>query len=101
MQRQITENLLLNLAEHSQILHLALEDQGLKSFDERLTYLGHLAMCARIFKTVYLQHSKLELEKIWQVEKNSYRFGLPNDERGDIVRESWNNLNKSIELFLN
>ncbi len=103
MKREVTENLLLNLADHAQILHLALEGPNFRNFDQRLIYLGHLAMCARFFKIVYLRHPRDELEMIFEIEKKSYAFGMPNDERSAIVKESWENLqdalNKYIHLF--
>ena len=92
-------NLLLNLADYTDTLHLALEGKDL-NVDERLTYLGHLAMCARIFKSVYLDEPVELLEQILRIESASFRFGTPNNERGAIASEAWGVFSNILESYV-
>lgn len=100
MKATIKDKLLLDLAEHTQILHLALEGEQLKDFDERLLYTGHLAMCARLFKIVYLNQPIEELETVFRIESSSYGYATPNDERGSIVKESWGYLRNAVAKYI-
>lgn len=87
--RDYKHTLLINLADYTELLHLALEGKGI-SADDRQIYLGHLAMCARIFKVVYLSQQISELETIIKIEDGAYLFGTPNNERGELVKDGWN-----------
>lgn len=84
----LQKQVLLSIADHANVMHLALEGKDL-SFDDRLRYLGHLAMCARLFKTVILQESNELMETCVSIENSAFRYATPNDERGRISRESW------------
>lgn len=84
---QFKENILMDLADYSQIIDLALKGENL-DFDERLFYLGHLAMCARIFKSIYL-NEHTNLGALIKLETYSYKLGTPRNERSDIAKEAW------------
>lgn len=98
---QFKENILMDLADYCQIIDLALEGENL-DFDERLFYLGNLAMCARLFKSIYLNEQS-DLGPLIKLESNSYKLGTPRNERGDIAKEAWelfaNYLNVYISAF--
>jgi hypothetical protein len=95
---ELKHNLLLHLADHTQVMDLAFEGNDL-DFDERLRYLGHLAMCARFFKSIYLDEATESLETYFSVEHSSFRFN-PIDERGAIAKESWNELSKILQHYM-
>jgi hypothetical protein len=83
----LKQNILMNLADYTQTIEFALEGDNL-DFDERLFYLGHLAMCARLFKSIYLNEHH-DLGTMIKLESNSYKLGTPRNERGDIAKEAW------------
>ena len=84
----LKHNLLLNLADYTDVVHLALEGKDL-DFDDRIWYLGHLAMCGRIFKSVYLDEPVENLEQFLRIENASFTIGARHDERGAIARDAW------------
>jgi len=65
---ELKHNLLLNLADYTAVIDVALEGEGL-DLDDRLWYLGPLAMCSRVFKSVYLDEPLESLEQILRIEK--------------------------------
>ncbi len=79
------ENLLLHLSDHTGTIDLALEGA---SSNDKMIYLGHLAMCARLFRFLYLDEPMEALE-ISRLEDSAFRLGTPSDERGMIAKESW------------
>lgn len=91
------EELLLTLADHADTMHLALE--GSSENDTRFN-LGHLAMCARIFKSVFLTEPSSEVLKFVALENTSFRLGTPSDERGVIAKESWAIVEPSLKDFV-
>lgn len=82
------ETLLLHLADYTETIHLALEGSNVHA-DHRMIYLGHLAMCARIFKSVYLGEAADIVMQFVRIEHLAFRFGTPNTERGAITKEAW------------
>jgi hypothetical protein len=80
-------------------MHLALEGNGL-SFDDRLRYLGHLAMCARLFKAVMLDEPVEFMEECISIENRSFGYATPRDERGVIAKESWSVLSPVLEQYI-
>src|SRR5437016_2716752 len=95
----LRHDLLISLADYTAAIHLALEGKDL-STDERLTYLGHLAMCARVFKSVYLEESVDSLEQILKIEDASFKFGTPNNERGTIAKEAWGLFSNTLQMYV-
>ena len=93
------ESLLIHLADYADILHRALEGKD-GNFDERLIYLGHLAMCARIFKSIYLDEPLSELETFLKIETGSYKFGTPKNEKGSIAKEAWDIFSKFLSGYI-
>lgn len=91
--------LLINLADYTELIHLALEGNDV-SADDRLIYLGHLAMCARIFKVVYLSQQINELETIIKIENGAYLIGTPNNERGTLVKDGWNMFSSFLSAYI-
>ena len=91
------EELLLTLADHTDTMHLALEGA---SQNDRLIYLGHLAMCARIFKSISLDEPSNDVLKFVSLENSSFTLGTPNDERGAISKESWAIVERNLKEFL-
>ncbi len=85
---ELKRNLLANLADYTNAIHIVFEGRD-HNFDERLVYLGHLAMCARIFKSVYLGESAESLEVYLKIENGSFKFGTPRNELGARAREAW------------
>lgn len=83
----LKQNILMNLADYTQTIEFALEGDNL-DFDERLFYHGHLAMCTRLFKSIYLNEHH-DLGTLIKLESNSYKLGTPRNERGDIAKEAW------------
>lgn len=90
---------LLRIADHADVMHLALEG-GNMSFDDRLRYLGHLAMCARLFKIILLEESTDLLETCVSIENSSFGFATPRDERGSIAKESCGLLLPVLEQYI-
>ncbi len=96
---KIKHSLLLNLADYSETIHLALEGVNL-DLDERMFYLGHLAMCARIFKAVYLNQTSETLESMISIETSSFKLGTPRNARGDLSREAWELFSMSLFSYI-
>jgi len=94
----LKENLLLNLADYTDMMHEAFEGKDLTQ-DERLIYLGHLAMCARMFKAVCLDEPDL-LIRFVGIENSSYKFGTPNNQRGAIAREAWRIVEQLLRTYI-
>jgi len=96
---ELKHNLLLNLADYTAIIDLALEGKDL-DMDDRLWYLGHLAMCGRVFKSVYLDEPIEPLEQILYIENASFTIGARNDERGAISRDAWRVFSPMLESYI-
>jgi len=96
---ELKHNLLLDLADYSATIDLALKGKDL-DVDDRLWYLGHLAMCARIFKSVYLDEPVESLEQIHRIESASFRIGARNDERGAIARDAWELFSSTLQSYV-
>jgi len=92
-------DLLLNLADYTNLLHLALEGDDVPTND-RMIYLGHLAMCARIFKTIYLEEAVNELDIYLSIENGAYLIGTPNNERGVLTKEAWNTFSPMLKKYI-
>ena len=95
----LKENILMDLADYAQIMDLALEGQDL-DFDERLFYLGHLAMCARLFKSIYLNEQHDSLRSLIKLESYSYMFGTPRNEKGDLAKEAWTLFSNYLQVYI-
>lgn len=80
-------------------MYLALKGSDM-SFDDHLRYLGHLAMCARLFKIILLEESTDLLETCVSIENSSFGFATPRDERGRIAKESWDLLLPVLEQYI-
>lgn len=93
------DTILLGLADHTEVIHQALEGKNL-TFEDRMIYLGHLAMCARIFKAVYLGESSRQVLAFIRIEQSAFKLGTPSDERGIIARQSWTILKPLLEQYL-
>ena len=63
---------LMSLSDFCGLLDQALEGQDL-DFEDRIFYTGHLATCARIFRTIILSESSDELLKLIDLESTSYK----------------------------
>ncbi len=94
----LKQNILMNLADYIQTIHFALEGENL-DFDERLFYLGHLAMCARLFKSIYLNEHP-DLGTLIKLESYSYKQGTPRNERGDKAKEAWALFANYLNLYI-
>jgi len=93
------QSFLIDLAEYADVLHLALEGKD-RNFDERLIYLGHLAMCARIFKSVCLGEPLSELETFLKIEAGAYKIGTPKNEKGSITKEAWDSFSQILSNYI-
>ncbi len=82
------DELLLQLADYTGTIHLALEGKNVRP-DHSMIYLGHLAMCARIFKSVYLGEPVNEVLRFVRIEQSAFKFGTPSTERGALTKEAW------------
>jgi hypothetical protein len=98
--RSEKESVLISLSDHTEVIHQALEGKNL-SFEERMIYLGHLGMCARLFKAVCLGESRELIDPLIRIEQSSFRLGTPSDQRGLIARESWSLLEPVLIRYLN
>lgn len=96
---ELKHNLLIDLADYTATIDLALEGKDL-DFDERLWYLGHLAMCGRVFKSVYLDEHVESLERILKIEDASFTIGARNNERGAIAKEAWELFSNTLQLYV-
>jgi hypothetical protein len=94
------ESVLISLSDHTEVMHQALEGKNLP-FEERMIYLGHLGMCARLFKGVCLDESRELIDPLIRIEQSSFRLGTPSDQRGLIARESWSLLEPILLRYLN
>ena len=94
------ELLLIGLSDHTQVMHLALESPNLP-FEERLIYLGHLGMCARLFRSICLNDPLDSMEPIIRIEQSSFRYGTPSDQRGNLAKQSWALFESSLLRYLN
>lgn len=72
------------LAAHADAIDTALESKE-NNFDMRVLYLGHLAMCARIFKIIYQCEDVRDLERIYRIEQSSFRLATPPTLEGSII----------------
>ncbi len=90
------ENLLLHLADHTGTMDLALEGANP---NDKMIYLGHLAMCARLFRSLHLGETS-EVLQIARVEDSAFRLGTPSDERGMIAKESWAAVRALLDSYL-
>ncbi|WP_043888185.1 hypothetical protein [Methylophaga thiooxydans] len=79
---------LINLSDFAGLLDQALEGEGL-DFDDRIFYTGHLATCARMFRSIILSEPSSELLKLIDLESTSYKLASRPNERGAIVKEGW------------
>src|SRR5947208_2024542 len=96
---ELKHSLLLSLADYTATIHLALERNDL-DFDDRLWYLGHLAMCGRVFKSAYLDEPVESLEQILRIESASFTMGARNDERGAIARDAWELFSSTLQFYI-
>lgn len=92
------ENVLNNLADLTEVIHLALERRDL-NINQREFYLGRLAMCARLFKVIQLDQSAQELNQILKIEVACYRFYMPNDEVGKLVKLAWEQVSPIFQTY--
>lgn len=88
----------MNLADYTKTIDFALEGENL-DYDERLFYLGHLAMCARIFKSIYL-NEHTNLGTLIKLETYSYKLWTPRNERGDITKEAWSLFSDYLTIYI-
>jgi hypothetical protein len=95
------DQLFLELAQFTEKVHDVLEDRDLKDFDDRLYYLGHLAMCARFFMIIHLGKPMNELLAIYKLESMSYGAASRPGEKGTLLKQAWlrfsETLRKDIE----
>jgi hypothetical protein len=98
--RQEKESLLICLADHTEVMHQAHEGKNLP-FEERMIYLGHLGMCARLFKAICLDEPRAIIDPSIRIEQSSFRLGTSTDQRGLIARESWYLFEPVLLRFLN
>ncbi|MGF1690703.1 hypothetical protein [Photobacterium kagoshimensis] len=92
------EYILCNLADLTEVLHLALEGNDVDA-SHREIYLGHLAMCARLFKIIQLNQGNQEFNRILNLEARVYRLATPNDDRGKIVKEAWEQVFPILHMY--
>lgn len=93
------ETLLICLSNHTEVMHQALESKNLHS-GVRMIFLGHLAMCARIFKSICLDESREFVDRIIHIEDSSFGLGTPNNQHGLLARESWSLLQPALLAYL-
>lgn len=87
----------MSIADHNEVMHRALEGKNLP-FDERIIYLGHLGMRARLFKAICLDETPELIDPLIRIEQSSFRLGTPSDQRGVLARESWSLLVEPVLL---
>lgn len=66
------DQLLLELARYTQVLHEALENET--DHENRWHHLGHLAMAARMFKILVLGQPVGDMEQIYRIESKAFKF---------------------------
>lgn len=96
-----TNELCVELAQYTAHVNQILEDKELQDFDDRLYYLGHLAMCARLFMIIHLGKPADELLEIYKVESNSYgAAGLRCGKRGEDAKQAWLRFAKVLKEYI-
>lgn len=95
-----TNQLYLPLAQYTEQLHYALEDPDQNDFDYRLSYLGHLATCARIFMIIQLQKPADELRAIHHIESMSYEAASRPGQSGVEVKQAWLRFAKILQQYI-
>ncbi len=98
--RRDKESILVSISDHAEVMNHALEGKNLP-FEERMIYLGHLGMCARLLKAVCLDETRELIDPLIRIEQLSFRLGTPRDQRGMIARESWSLLEPVLLRYLN
>jgi hypothetical protein len=87
------------LAAHADAIDNALQSKE-KNFDTRMLYLGHLAMCARIFKIIYRCEDVGDLEKIHRIEQASFRLATPPTSAGSSIKATWCPLSVAVLKYI-
>lgn len=100
MARVAMNQLYLELAHYTEQVHHALEDRDLKSFDDRMYYLGHLAMCARLFMMIHLGKPMDDLQELYKLESMSYGAASRPGERGAVVKQAWLHFSETLSQYI-
>ncbi len=92
------DELTIVLAEYTQVIHDALEHET--DHENRPHYLGHLAMCARMFKILHLDQPIRELEQIHRIESQSHIMVRLPGEVAAATRDAWQAFAPKLRVFI-
>lgn len=92
------EDLLLEIAHYTQVLHDAMEQE--KEFDNRPHHLGHLAMAARMFKILHLGQPVSDLEQIYRIKSKAFTFVKLPSPSAAATRDAWQRLAPSLQQLI-
>lgn len=92
--------LCLELAKYTKLVDEVLEDRTLTDFDNRLYFIGHLAMCARLFEIIHLDLPTERLVAIYRIETSSYGAACPSTDAGAKLKTAWSNFATFLRRYI-
>ena len=89
---------LINLSDFIGLLDQAIGGDDL-DFDDRIFYTGHMASCARIFRSIYLNEPSMDLLSLIDLESKAYRLASRPNKRGALVKEGWFTIQPILQQY--